>query len=111
MDEDDSMPTTGPGRLSAVPGTPRWAVVAAWATLGCVLPSSLWRISVGLGIPLGWSDAHLRLERIPGDGTFYVIRLSVASIVAAALTLGLIYRWGERVPRQGQAERAKARSG
>ncbi|MEJ7636080.1 hypothetical protein [Aeromicrobium sp.] len=86
------------GRLTALPGTPRWAVVAAWATLVCVLPSSVWRTAVGLGVPLGWSDAHLRLERIPGFGTFYVIGLSVGSIAAAALTLGLIYRWGEEIP-------------
>lgn len=80
------------------PGTPRWAVVCAWATVGCVLPSAAWRTAVGLGVPLGWSQAHLRLERIPGYGTFYVNWLSAASIAAAALTLGLIYRWGERVP-------------
>jgi len=83
--------------VSAVPGTPRWAVADAWATLLCVLPSSVWRTAVGLGVPLGWSDAHLRLERIPGYGTFYVIWLSAATIAAAALTLGLIYRWGEQV--------------
>ncbi len=59
---------------------------------------SVWRTAVGLGIPLGWSQAHLRLERIPGYGTFYVIWLSAASIAAAALTLGLVYRWGEHVP-------------
>lgn len=49
-------------------------------------------------MPLGWSRAHLRLERIPGYGTFYVIWLSIASIAAASLTLGLIYRWGEQIP-------------
>lgn len=84
--------------LRPVPGTPRWAVVCAWATVACVLPSSAWRTAVGLGIPLGWSRAHLLLERIPGYGTFYVIWLSVASIAAAALTLGLVYPWGEHVP-------------
>lgn len=81
-----------------VPGTPRWATVCAWATVACVLPSCVWRIAVGLGVPLGWSAAHLRLERIPGYGTWYVIWLSVLCIAAAALTLGLIYRWGERLP-------------
>lgn len=85
-------------RLRPVVGTPRWATVCAWLTLACVLPSSAWRTAVGLGAPLGWSDAHLRLERIPGDGTFYVLWLSAESIAAAALTLGLIYRWGEQIP-------------
>ncbi len=63
-----------------------------------MLRASAWRTAVGLGVPLGWSEAHLHLERIPGYGTFYVIELSVVSIVAAALTLGLVYRWGEQVP-------------
>ncbi|MFF5051704.1 hypothetical protein ACFY1S_00760 [Micromonospora sp. NPDC000663] len=80
------------------PGTPRWAVMAAWATVACVLPSSLWRTAVGLGVPLGWTAEHLRLERIPGAGTTYVITLSVLSIAFAALTLGLVYRWGDLFP-------------
>lgn len=83
-----------------VPGTPRWAVVAAWMTVGCVLPSAVWRTAVGLGVPLGWSDEHLALERIPGFGTLYVIGLSLASTAAAALTLGLVQRWGEVLPRR-----------
>jgi hypothetical protein len=81
-----------------VPNTPRWAVIAAWVTVLTVLPSSVWRTAVGLGIPLGWTDEHLRLEHIPGYGTAYVIGLSVASIAAASLTLGLVYPWGDRVP-------------
>ncbi len=85
-------------RWRPVPGTPRWAVVCAWATLACVLPSSAWRTAVGLGVPLGWSEAHLRLEHIPGDGTPYVLWLSATSIAAAALTLALVYRWGEQIP-------------
>lgn len=89
--------TSGRG-FHPVPGTPRWAVICAWVTAVCVLPSCAWRTAVGLGVQLGWSEAHLRLEHIPGGGTSYVIRLSGASIVAAALTLGLVYRWGERVP-------------
>lgn len=87
------------GRHTAVPGTPRWAVVAAYGAILSVLPSGLWRTAVGLGVPLGWSNAHLRLEHIPGDGTWYVISLTVLSVGAATLTLGLVYRWGEVVPR------------
>ena len=89
--------TSGRG-FHPAPGTPRWAVICAWVTVACVLPSCAWRTAVGLGVQLGWSEAHLRLEHIPGDGTSYVIRLSGAMIVAAALTLGLVYRWGEQVP-------------
>jgi len=86
------------GRFRPVPGTTRWALICAWATVVCVLPCGVWRIAVGLGAPLGWSQAHLQLERIPGYGTFYVIWLSAASIAAATLTFGLVYRWGEQIP-------------
>jgi hypothetical protein len=86
-------------RKQPVTGTPRWAVVCAWLTVACVLPSGLWRTAVGLGVPLGWSQEHLDLERIPGPGTWYVINLTVLSLAAASLTLGLVHAWGERVPR------------
>lgn len=52
-----------------VPGTPRWAVACAWTCVASVVLSALWRTAVGLGVPLGWSADHLRLERIPGPGT------------------------------------------
>lgn len=94
----DRAPLRGGRRFPPVPGAPRWAVICAWVTVASVLPSCAWRTAVGLGVPLGWGEAHLRLEHIPGDGTSYVIRLSAAMIAAAALTLGLVYRWGERVP-------------
>lgn len=87
-----------PLRRGPVPGTPRWAVAAAYATLASVVPSGIWRSLVGLGVDLGWSQEHLRLERIPGFGTWYVLTLTVLSISGATLTLGLVYRWGEVAP-------------
>jgi hypothetical protein len=81
-----------------VAGTPRWAVVVAWATVACVVPSSVWRSAAGLGADLGMSDEWRALQQIPGSGTVYVLALSVLSIVFASLTLGLVYPWGERVP-------------
>ena len=84
---------------SSVGGAPRWAVACAWATPACVVPSGVWRTLVGFGAPLGWSDAQLRVERMPGFGTAYVVTLTVLSVSAAALTLGLVYPWGERIPR------------
>jgi hypothetical protein len=84
---------TGP-----VNGTPRWALTCAWATPISVIPSGLWRTMVGFGVPLGWTPAHLRLEQIPGFGTVYVLVLTLVSTAAAALTLGLVYPWGERLP-------------
>jgi len=85
-------------RERAVPGTPPWAVVAAWAAVACVVPSAAWRTAVGVGVPLGWSDTQLASQGIPGQGTVYVLALSALSIAAAALTLGLVQRWGERWP-------------
>jgi len=77
---------------------PGGAVTARGPRWRACCPTSAWRAGVGLGVPLGWSEAHLRLERIPGYGTFYVIWFSAGSILAASLTLGLVYRWGEQVP-------------
>jgi hypothetical protein len=81
-----------------VSGTPRWALFCAWATPVCVIPSGIWRTLVGFGVPLGWTRAHLRQEQIPGFGTVYVLALTLLSVSAAALTLGLVYRWGECLP-------------
>lgn len=80
------------------PGTPSWAVVAAYAAALSVWPSALWRTAVGLGVPLGWSDEQLASQDIPGSGTWYVLGLSAVSIAAASLTLGLVKRWGEQLP-------------
>jgi len=70
-----------------------------------VVPSAIWRTAVGLGVDLGWSQEHLDLEQIPGFGTFYVIGLSVLSLLASSLSLGLVRPWGERfltwLPRLG----------
>ncbi|GAA2865125.1 hypothetical protein Acy02nite_13720 [Actinoplanes cyaneus] len=79
-----------------VAGTPRWAVVAAWATVWCVVPSSVWRSAAGFGAGLGMSDQWRELQQIPGPGTVYVLSLSVLSIAFASLTLGLVYPWGNR---------------
>jgi hypothetical protein len=81
-----------------VDGTPRWAVVCAYATLLSVVPCALWRTSIGFGAQLGTTQAWRDSQDIPGSGTFYVISLSVLSIAAAALTLGLVRQWGEVVP-------------
>jgi len=67
--------------------------------MASVVPSVIWRTAVGLGVDLGWNQQHLDLEQIPGYGTFYVIALSVVSLFAASLTLGLVRPWGERFPR------------
>jgi hypothetical protein len=81
-----------------VPGTPQWAVWAAYGTIVCVLPSAVWRTAIGLGADLGTTQAWRDFQQIPGPGSVYVIGLSVLSIAAAALTLGLVQPWGEVMP-------------
>lgn len=85
-------------RRAAVPA-PRWARVAAWATIACVVPSAIWRVAVGFGVDLGWSDRQLDRQDIPGTGTVYVVALSVLSLAATALTLRLVHPDGDRLPR------------
>ncbi|MFF0531008.1 hypothetical protein ACFYT3_21800 [Nocardia amikacinitolerans] len=78
---------------------PTWARWAAWGTVAAVAPSAVWRVLVGIGVDLGWSDEQLAFQHIPGGGTVYVIGLSVASLSCAALTFALVSPWGERFPR------------
>jgi hypothetical protein len=59
-----------------------WAVVAAYAVPLCVLPSAIWRLSVAPDEESSW----------------YLVLLSVLSLGLALLTLGLVQRWGERIP-------------
>ncbi|QUH06068.1 hypothetical protein HUO13_17820 [Saccharopolyspora erythraea] len=79
-------------------GPPKWAVRAAHAAALCAVPSGLWRIALGLGVPVGFSEAWLRSAGLPGWETVKVVALSVGVEVLALLTLGLVRRWGEVVP-------------
>ncbi|MFD8600217.1 hypothetical protein ACFV1L_34970 [Kitasatospora sp. NPDC059646] len=80
---------------------PRWAVVAAHAAALVTLPSGLWRIALGLGLPVGYGEQVLRDDfHLPGWGVVHVIGLSVVSEALALLTLGLVRPWGEVVPRR-----------
>ncbi|WP_031070098.1 hypothetical protein [Streptomyces sp. NRRL WC-3742] len=83
-----------------VPPAPRWAVWAAHAAALSTVPSGLWRIAMGFGLPVGYSEQVLRHTfRIPGVGSVAVIALSVVSEALALLTIGLVRPWGEVVPR------------
>lgn len=59
---------------------PRWAVAAAWAVPVCVLPSSVWRVSLLAGDDL----------RLDAEG-WYLVVLSAGSVGLALLTLALVY--------------------
>ncbi|MBM2619521.1 hypothetical protein JIG36_28600 [Actinoplanes sp. LDG1-06] len=59
---------------------------AAYAVPLCVLPSSVWRLGFPKDPSRKWEYAY-----VPG--------LSAVSMGAAALTIGLVRPWGEKVPR------------
>lgn len=83
-----------------LPDVPKWANRAAHATVLVVLPSGLWRIAMGLQIPVGFTEKGLREEfAIPGWGVPYVFGLSLVAEALAFLTLGLVRPWGESWPR------------
>ncbi|MBL3668920.1 hypothetical protein JL475_23585 [Streptomyces sp. M2CJ-2] len=89
-----------PAARAAVPPPPRWARWAAHAVPLCALPSSLWRIAMAVGIPVGFTAEALRRDYdVPGWGTLNLIGLSLLVECLALLTLGLVSPWGERLPR------------
>ena len=85
-----------------VPGVPAWARRVAVVVPLLVLPSSIWRITVGtFHAPLvdalppdisGNLPSWLPLE-------VYVVLLSIASEIVAFSAVGLVASWGERFPR------------
>lgn len=92
---DDTAPAA---RTPALPGVPRWAWVAAHIVPLTTVPSGLWRLALGLGVPVGFSGELAELYAAPGWITPYVIVLSLLAEGLALLTLGLVEPWGERVP-------------
>ncbi|MFI7639008.1 hypothetical protein [Nonomuraea sp. NPDC049400] len=79
---------------------PAWARVAAHVAVASTVPSSLWRVALAVGVPLGISERELLEDyHSPGWGTLYMIGLSVLVELAAYMTMGLVRPWGEVVPR------------
>jgi hypothetical protein len=77
---------------------PRAALIAAHAVPITVLPAGLWRIVLGLGVPLGFSTTALEADGMPGWGTVWVVFLTLLTEALALLSLGLVRPWGEVVP-------------
>jgi hypothetical protein len=77
------MSPTDPDRVWAAAPSP-WAIWAAYAVPLCVLPSAIWRLS------LVFTDDAVTI--------WYMIILSALSMGLALSTLGLVQRWGQRVP-------------
>lgn len=78
---------------------PPWVNLLAHVVPWITVPSGLWRIALGLGVPVGFSGQLADLYRAPGWITPYVIALSLLTEGLALLTLGLVRPWGEVVPR------------
>jgi hypothetical protein len=98
--EEDRMATvvTEPP-VTAAP-VPRWVNVVAHVVPLTTLPSGLYRLAIGLGVPVGFSGELAEVYRAPGWFiTPYVVGLSLLSEGLALLTLGLVKPWGEVVPR------------
>ncbi|MFD4432775.1 hypothetical protein [Nocardia sp. NPDC058497] len=78
---------------------PSWAVVAAWICVAAALPTVVWRGLLGFGFELGTPAAWRAEQMIPGEGTAYVLGLSIAELLAALLALRLVHPRGDVVPR------------
>lgn len=85
----------------AVPPPPRWARLAAKAAVLTTVPSGLWRIAFGFGVPVGFTGATYSAfaEHQPGWGTVYCVVLSALAESLAFLTVGLVRPWGLVAPR------------
>ncbi|WP_234346245.1 hypothetical protein [Streptomyces sp. NRRL F-5755] len=89
---------TGTGTGSAPP--PRWVIRLAHLTALTPLPSSLWRITAALGIPVGFTgDGPMTTVTFGSWFSLYMIALSLFADGLGLLALGLVRRWGEIFPR------------
>lgn len=84
--------------VTAAPHVPRSIRLAAHAAALTLVPSGLWRIAIALGWDSGFTDDVLRPENFPGEGSLYLIGLSLFAEALGLLTLGLVHRWGEELP-------------
>ncbi|WP_207922831.1 hypothetical protein [Micromonospora sp. KC606] len=88
------------GAVRTITGPSRRARWAAHTAALLAVPSGLWRIGLALGFPLGYTEqGHRDMVGSTGWGPVYLIGLSLLTEAAAMLTLGLVQRWGEVVPR------------
>ncbi|NKZ08072.1 hypothetical protein [Actinomadura latina] len=77
---------------------PRWAEWVAHAVPFTVLPSGLWRIALGLGVPMGFAEGSALADFPHPIGTPYVFALSTVAELFALLAFGLVRPWGEVFP-------------
>lgn len=92
----NARPDVRPGMSGPVP---RWAERVAHLVPLTVLPSGLWRIALGVGVPMGFAEGSDMTDFPHPVGTPYVFALSLLAECLALLTLGLVRPWGEVFPR------------
>ncbi|MFF2079888.1 hypothetical protein ACFVXG_34655 [Kitasatospora sp. NPDC058162] len=73
----------------------RWVVRVAHLAALTAVPSGLWRIAMGVGIPVGFDTTG---HDIPGWFSAMCIAMSLGTEGLTLLTLGLVKPWGEVVP-------------
>ncbi|MGW7435917.1 hypothetical protein [Streptomyces sp. NPDC054849] len=79
--------------------SPRLRRLAGLASL-TVLPSCVWRLMIAAGIPMGWGPgSDLHHAYYPGRESLVLIFVSVLQECLGLLSLGLVQRWGEELPR------------
>ncbi|SHN42457.1 hypothetical protein [Cryptosporangium aurantiacum] len=92
--------------VDAASGTSaRWLQIGRWATLVAVLaplPYALQRAAWNLGVPLGVSEEFV--DELAADleakglSPLTAWSLVIPDVIGVLLTLGLVMRWGERLP-------------
>lgn len=94
---------TDESRHLAVLSTPPPSRLIRWTAHAVpliALPSSLWRLAMTVGVPVGYSDAVLRDDYgLPGSGYLVLPLITLFQELAALLTLGLVSNWGLVAPR------------
>ncbi len=88
----------GPEGWNSPSQAARWGRIAVYVAMAVPIVYALTRYAWALGIPLGMSDEYLRLGQESGTWTSGLF-LATFGLVGAALTLGLVQRWGEVFPR------------
>ena len=88
----------GPEGWNSPDNAARWGRIAVYVTMVVPVLYALTRYAWAVGIPLGMSKEHLRLGQESGTWTSGLFLANVG-LVGAALTLGLVQRWGEVFPR------------
>lgn len=76
----------------------RWGRIAVYVSMVVPVLYALTRYAWALGIPLGMSEEYLHSGQESGMWTSGLF-LATFGLVGAALTLGLVQRWGEVFPR------------